>query len=188
MVSRFIRALALVGLACSTLLSFNASTALAHDGLKSSSPAKNAKISSPEKITLEYTAKIRLPAVVLHDADGNKVATDKAQAEGRTVTAKVSEALAPGKYVIGWRVVSSDGHPLEGEIPFTVTAPATPTPTPSTSTSVTEAPNPVVTSGTPVAAAEEPAQQGIPSWVWVTLGAVVIVGIGIFALSSRRSS
>ncbi|MGP3955662.1 copper resistance protein CopC [Nonomuraea sp. 3N208] len=33
---------------------------------------------------------------------------------------------------MAWRVVSSDGHPIEGEIPFTVTAPpAAPTPTAS---------------------------------------------------------
>ncbi|WP_157244488.1 copper resistance CopC family protein [Nonomuraea typhae] len=190
---------------CGLLLFLSAPAALAHDGLKASSPSKNAKVKALEEIELEFTARIRMPFVVLHDAKGKAVELAKPVADGKIVTAKVPTPPAPGKYVIGWRVVSSDGHPIVGEIPFTFTPPPPPaeTPTPEASTggaSTPEASTPeasapqtpatseaVQTPETTEAASEQPSQ-GLPGWVWLVLAALVVLGIGTFVVTRRRGT
>ncbi|MFI7048990.1 copper resistance protein CopC [Streptosporangium sandarakinum] len=101
-------------LCCAIFVLLGASAALAHDRLKSSSPAENAEVAAVERIKLEFTSRVRFPAVVLREADDTIVGIGKAQATGDTVTSDVPEVLSAGKYVIAWRVVSSDGHPIEG--------------------------------------------------------------------------
>lgn len=39
-----------------------------------------------------------------------------------TVTAPVTRAIAPGKYMIRWKTAADDGHVARGTIAFTVTA------------------------------------------------------------------
>ncbi|GAA4582346.1 hypothetical protein GCM10023194_16820 [Planotetraspora phitsanulokensis] len=99
-----------------------ASPALAHDSLKSSSPAKNAVVSTLDRIELEFSAHVTFPVVILHDAAGRRFESGKPRADGPKVTQDVAGPLPSGSYVVAWRVVSSDGHPIEGEIPFTVKA------------------------------------------------------------------
>ncbi|WP_171055478.1 copper resistance CopC family protein, partial [Nonomuraea sp. KC401] len=120
-----IRKAALAALACLLVLALPAAPAHAHDKLKSSSPAKDAEVSSVEEIELEYTASVKFPFIVLHDAAGGQITLGEPETDGPKVSAAVPEPLAPGSYVIAWRVVSSDGHPIEGEIPFTVKGEAT---------------------------------------------------------------
>ncbi|MFI6902553.1 copper resistance protein CopC [Nonomuraea sp. NPDC050394] len=193
----------LTAVICGLVLIFLPTAALAHDALKSSSPGKNAKVKSLEEIELEFTAKIRMPVVVLRDSGDKLVPLSKPVADGKTVTTEVPEALAAGRYVIGWRVVSSDGHPIQGEIPFTVTAPPTPSsdPTPSDTASsetsgpaeaTSTAPAPPVESasarpadpGQAAAAAQE--GQGLPGWIWVVAAVLVVLGAGMWFAGSRR--
>ncbi|MET9340511.1 copper resistance protein CopC [Nonomuraea sp. NPDC003804] len=126
------RGLVLVA-ACWLLVVLGATPALAHDRLKSSSPARNATVASVEEIELEFTSSVRLPAIVLHDGDGSAVTLRKPKVDGKIVTVAVPEPLPAGRYVIGWRVVSTDGHPIEGEIPFSVKGGPSATPTPTAS-------------------------------------------------------
>lgn len=193
--SRFIRSAFVASTTCAALITFTAPAALAHDALKSSSPAKNAKVSAVETIELEFTARIQLPTIILRDGEGKSVALDKARAEDRTVTSTVNDPLPPGKYVIGYRVVSSDGHPLVGEIPFTVIASKSSTPTPEPSVSATSAsPSaaPVTSeaafpaSSTPVAATEDSAPSGTPVWIWLLVAALVVIGAVIAFQGARR--
>ncbi|MFE0149224.1 copper resistance protein CopC [Nonomuraea sp. NPDC059007] len=188
----------LTAMICGLVLIFLPTAALAHDALKSSSPGKNAKVKSLEEIELEFTARIRMPVVVLRDSGDKLVPLSKPVADGKTVTTEVPEALAAGRYVIGWRVVSSDGHPIQGEIPFTVTAPPTPSsdPTPTDTVSPAEAtsaaPAPPVESastqpadpGRAAAATQE--GQGLPGWIWVVAAVLVALGAGMWFAGSRR--
>ena len=138
---RFIRSSVLAAIAGVLFLALLAPAAYAHDRLKSSSPAKDEKVSSLETIELEYTSKIRFPVVALLQGD-EKIPLPKPELDGDTVRVEITEPLAAGKYVIAWRVVSIDGHPIEGEIPFTVKESPTPTvaePTPSPSAPETTA-------------------------------------------------
>lgn len=70
-------------LACALILIFPASPAFAHDALKSSSPAKNAQVDSVDEIELEYSASVKFPFVVLHDAAGKEVRSASPCSTGR---------------------------------------------------------------------------------------------------------
>lgn len=95
----------------------------AHDTLLSTDPEDGATVdSSPEKITLEYSANILdvSPVVRITDADGEVVQEDAPTIDGPDAVADVDKPLADGTYTVQWRVVSSDGHPIEGDFSFTV--------------------------------------------------------------------
>ncbi|MGV9325306.1 copper resistance CopC family protein [Streptosporangium sandarakinum] len=179
-----------------------ASPALAHDALKSSSPAKDAKVESLDEVKLTFTSSVRFPAVVVRGPDDAAHQDGKPVVDGPTVTQKVKADLPPGRYVIAYRVVSSDGHPIEGEIPFTLkgspspsapaTAEAEASPSPAASTP------PVVSgpgasgetagatdaaqtpAGAPAAAGEPASSGGMPGWLWLVVGGLAGIGIGMF--------
>lgn len=168
-----------------------ASPALAHDTLKSSDPAKGAKVESLEQVKLTFSASVRFPNVVVHTADNVAHQDGKPAVDGAVVTQRLKDDLPPGDYVIAYRVVSSDGHPIEGEIPFTLVGPETPSAAPSESVSEpssspapaeSAAPATAVISPAPAAqAGQEPdSSGGVPGWMWLIVGGVTGVGIGLF--------
>jgi copper resistance protein C len=168
-----------------------AAPALAHDTLKSSSPAKNAKVESLEEVRLEFSAKVRMPFVIVRgDADA-QLQSGKPELDGSVVTQAVDGPLPDGKYTIAYRVVSSDGHPIEGEIPFRVEGAKTPSPSASASETAPPSSAAAAAPAQPTSAAPEQAsaeeQQGgsFPIWLIIVVGALVGIGIG-FLLSSRK--
>ncbi|MEV5503732.1 copper resistance protein CopC [Nonomuraea fuscirosea] len=208
---RHIRKAALAALACALFLIFPASPAFAHDTLKSSSPAKNAQISSPKEIELEFSAGVKFPFVVLHDAAGKEIALGEPRLDGPLVRTDVPQTLPPGSYVLAWRVVSSDGHPIEGEIPFGVrgssstaspsgeqSAPADgqsagPATGPATDAATDTATSAAATSAAPAgpdasaAAGQGPASSaGVPGWIWGGLAVLVVLGAFVLLRTSRR--
>ncbi|MEU0519750.1 copper resistance protein CopC [Streptosporangium sp. NPDC006007] len=193
---RFMYRTVLATLCCGLFLMLTAPAALAHDRLKSSSPAMDAKVSSIERIELEFTAQVRFPAIALREAAGTLVTVGKPHADGAKVTSKIIGVLPPGKYVAAWRVVSSDGHPIEGEIPFTLTGPATPSSTPTASTAPAAPPtSPAASPAAPAAPAspvpvsatgDQNTSGGVPGLIWGGLAALVVIGLAVL-LRRRRT-
>ncbi|MFF5212634.1 copper resistance protein CopC [Streptosporangium sp. NPDC000396] len=183
-------AAALAFLAALVLGTAFASPALAHDTLKSSNPAKGAKVESLKEVKLTFSSKVRFPNVVVHTADNTAYQDGKPVLDGEVVTQKLKGDLPPGEYVIAYRVVSSDGHPIEGEIPFTLIGSKSPSPSASpspsevVSTSPAPAESPVAATLSPSSAAQASGEQessgGVPGWVWLIVGGVTGVGIGLF--------
>ncbi|GAA3408625.1 copper resistance CopC family protein [Streptosporangium vulgare] len=194
-------AVALALLAALVLGTAFASPALAHDRLKSSNPAKGAKVETLEEVKLTFSATVRFPNVVVRSGDETHQ-DGKPAVDGSVVTQKVKGDLPPGAYVIAYRVVSSDGHPIEGEIPFTLLGSTESSPSPSPPPSETS-PSPGVTESaespaagsdpaastpvgtlSPAAAAGESEESGssggVPGWMWIVVGALTGVGIGLF--------
>lgn len=48
---------------------------------------------------------------------------------GSVLTQPLRALSASGRYVVAYRIVSDDGHPVSGELSFTLTVPGTATPT-----------------------------------------------------------
>ncbi|MFD0891636.1 copper resistance protein CopC, partial [Streptosporangium algeriense] len=139
---------------CLLVLIGTASPASAHDRLKSSSPAANAKVTSPGTITLEFSSRMRFAKAVLTGPDDETIKLDVPD-EGSTIRAKVPDQLAPGRYQIAWHVVSSDGHPISGQIPFTVIAdPDSPSPSPTADSPSPSASTPASTAAAPATPSE----------------------------------
>lgn len=100
-----------------------AAPAQAHDTLLESDPADGATLeTSPEAITLTYSADILevSPLVRITDESGEQLAEITPSVDGPVVTAALEEPLPAGTSTIQWRVVSSDGHPIEGTFDVTV--------------------------------------------------------------------
>ncbi|MCC5582122.1 copper resistance protein CopC [Microtetraspora sp. AC03309] len=211
---RLFRGGLVAALGCGFFLTLTANAAHAHDSLKSSSPARDAQVDDLKEIELDYSAQVRFPVVVMRDGAGKAVAIGTARVDGSKVLADVTASLSPGGYVIAWRVVSSDGHPIEGEIPFTVTGSgssgsgssvsAVPTTSISASSAaastegsadVSPEPSPSVAAPTTIVA---PAVQASASavgaggasrspggWIWGGLVALAVVGLFVWLRNSR---
>ncbi|NUP84006.1 MAG: copper resistance protein CopC, partial [Nonomuraea sp.] len=110
-----------------------ATPALAHDSLKSSSPAKGATVKALDEVRLEFSARVRMPFVIVRGEGDAVFQEGKPEADGAVVRQAVKGPLPDGKYTVAYRVVSSDGHPIEGEIPFRVKGAETPSPSASVS-------------------------------------------------------
>jgi methionine-rich copper-binding protein CopC len=97
--------------------------AAAHSLLLASSPAAEATVSPPAEITLRFNNRIekRLSRVRLVDPRGEnrtlEVRTDATPADELHASAP---ALAPGRYRLEWRVLSTDGHVVSGGFSFRV--------------------------------------------------------------------
>ncbi|MGP3930933.1 copper resistance CopC family protein [Nonomuraea sp. KM88] len=187
----------LAAILTAALLVSGAAPALAHDALKSSSPAKGAEVKALDEVELEFTAKVRMPFVIVRGPGDDQHQLGKPELDGAVVRQAVKGPLPDGKYTIAYRVVSSDGHPIEGEIPFRVEGAQTPSPSPSPSeeaaTSQAPAPASSVASEPAAPAASSPdAEQAsagqdamFPVWLIIVIGALVGIGIG-FLLSARK--
>ena len=100
-----------------------AAPASAHDKLVSSDPASDQTLrEAPATVSLTYSADVldMGAAVVVTDGDGTDWVSDAPAIDGATVTAVLDADMPDGGYEIRWRVVSSDGHPITGIVPFAV--------------------------------------------------------------------
>ena len=77
---------------------------------------------APRKITLTFDENIGSPAfIAVHSPDGESVTTSKATAIDHTVSATVVDVGKRGRYAVSYRVVSADGHPVEGTFHYAIT-------------------------------------------------------------------
>lgn len=125
----------------------SAAPASAHDELVGSDPAAGEVLQSlPDSVELTFSGELMaLGAIVeVRDADGVDHAAGDPEIDGTVVTVPVDPAGGDGSYSVVWRVVSSDGHPISGSVPFVVGAPsperpATPSATPEPTAAEIEA-------------------------------------------------
>ncbi|RBM00687.1 hypothetical protein C1H84_12185 [Glutamicibacter soli] len=153
----------------------------AHDFLTGSSPENGASVkSSPKEITMTFSAELQQlsgtdSTVVALSQAGKKVATT-ASTKGTTVTVVPDAELASGEYTLAVRVISSDGHPVEDSINFTVDAPASAVPSATVSESAPASPS----ADQPTVQPVQPVQDlgaGMNPVVWIIAGVVVLGGV-----------
>lgn len=119
-----VRRIALVFLGAVAMLVATRSVAHAHASLVSSEPAANAHLSaSPSRVRLLFSEEVdpTLARLSLVADDGSIVhlVVSGDPHDVHAVIAPVS-SLARGSYRLVWRVVSADGHPVEGNMIFWV--------------------------------------------------------------------
>jgi copper resistance protein C len=150
-----------------------AAPAFAHSQLEGSDPADGASLDAgPPRITLTFNEDMPpgFDVVTVVGPDGKVWQNGEVTTSGPTVSVPVAPLGPAGRYQVGYRVVSADGHPVQGRTSFTLTkagsgtAPAQPAPT----------------TGPAAAAAPADSGGGTPVWPWI-VGAVVLVGAGVTA-------
>ncbi|NGN93949.1 copper resistance protein CopC/CopD [Nocardioides sp. KC13] len=104
------------------------SPAQAHATLIGTDPEEGAVLEvAPETITFTFDEAVTLPpaGVTVFDAKGEEV-TSEATASGTEMKVALAKAssLGDGTYVVAWRAVSADGHPISGSLTFAVGAPS----------------------------------------------------------------
>src|SRR5699024_9983209 len=97
---------------------------------------------APTEIVLEFNNEPldTSSAIIVTDSDGETVADGEPLVEGRSVSLPIEEPLVGGEHEVQWRVVSSDGHPIEGTFSFTVPESAGPTEAPADNAATEEEP------------------------------------------------
>lgn len=177
----------LVGLA-------SAAPAQAHSALVSSDPTDGQTITTPiDRVGLTFSeapltgldAGLRIE---VRDAASTDRASGDVTVDGTTMSRTVD--LQDGAYTVLWRYVSPDGHPVTGELGFTValpaqtaapTASATPTTGPTETTATVEA----TRSATPAASDAGSGAGGAA--LWLGAGAVLVAGlVAVLAVARRR--
>jgi putative copper export protein/methionine-rich copper-binding protein CopC len=97
---------------------------LAHVVLLSSAPAPNSNVAvAPSEIRLVFSERPErdFTHIALFAPGGGSVALDSVAAgPGNSVSARIRGALIPGEYLVVWRTVARDGHPLRGEFFFAI--------------------------------------------------------------------
>ena len=105
------------------------SVAFAHASVESTSPEAGSTVSqSPREVTITFDQGISVPrgAVRILNEQAERIGTEKPRVgatSGRSNTVSVAvPKLANGAYVVSWRAVSEDGHPIRGAFTFRVGA------------------------------------------------------------------
>ncbi|WP_312672428.1 copper resistance protein CopC [Microbacterium sp.] len=105
-----------------------AAPAIAHDQLIESSPADGERLdTAPVSVTMTFSGELLVldestagAVVLVVDAEGEDWATGEVEVRGRNVTAALVPGMPDGGYQVRWQVVSEDGHPIAGIIPFAI--------------------------------------------------------------------
>lgn len=170
--------------------------AFAHAQLLSSSPANGAALPTAEEVVLTFNESISPDFVQLAGTgpDGDIIEGD-AVVDGPVLTQAI-RATANGEYTLTYRVVSADGHPVSGEVTFTLTdtenddAPdqdtgaidtdATPTATasPSATAAASAAPTPDPVANPAPEGQDDGDDAGFGLMLPLTLGIVLVVVVG----------
>src|SRR5690554_6913179 len=103
------------------LMALSPHTAQGHASLLGTTPADGEHLeSSPSEVVLEFSEPVGLVegGTTLHSADSEPVVLSP-QASGNSVSIPL-EPLEDGAYIVQWRVISADAHPISGTVSFTV--------------------------------------------------------------------
>ncbi|HEY8393815.1 MAG TPA: copper resistance protein CopC [Thermaerobacter sp.] len=163
----------------------------AHASLERSFPADGAVLEEPpDRVELVFSEPVEaaVSKVTLERAGGEPVELGELQSEGTTLRADVAGELEPGEYVLNYRVLSADGHPVEGKVSFQVAATGPGTPEDEQKATQPESTTPPETpgEGDEARAAEKggDAARGTP-WPWIVGGAAVLAA-ALLTLGRRR--
>lgn len=126
---------ALVGLAVIALVVLTATYASAHAGLRGSDPAPDSVLAAaPRAVELTFTEAVTLTpdSLRVFGPDGDQVddgGVGHVHDDAATVAVGLTDDLPDGTYLVSYRVVSADSHPIGGAYTFSVGHPsATPVP------------------------------------------------------------
>jgi len=113
--------------ATAVLLAAPASIAEAHSGLLSTTPGSGAVVAeAPDSVLMRFSETVTPVATAfqLFDPSGTPIRVDVTSVDS-TVEVALPPGLVQGSYVLSWRVISADSHPISGGVPFSVGRPST---------------------------------------------------------------
>ena len=101
--------------------------AAGHSELRRSVPAAGAVLMlAPEQMELYFNERVQLTALRLYRDGSEEVSLPRRAIRSATTEIIALPPLPPGAYRAEWRIISADGHPAGGVIPFRIEAPKRP--------------------------------------------------------------
>ena len=118
--------------------------AFAHANLTGANPAGRSQIEMmPSEVWLEFDENLQtlgdtpINFLIVKDSKGLRLDNEIAQVAGARLYTQIIKDAQPGKISMTYRIVSSDGHPIEGTVSFTLLAlESSVTPTPKNSPTI----------------------------------------------------
>ncbi|MEU2034254.1 copper resistance CopC family protein [Nocardia amamiensis] len=159
----------------------------AHAALAGSTPADGDRIeTAPPQVTLTFNESIQpsFATIAVLGPDGRQWARSEPHVAGRHVSVDLDGLGPAGRYTVGFRVVSTDGHPIQGDYTFELTRAHTA----ASATSTTPDP----TTGQPATAAtasDSDDSPGFPVWILaIVLVVLVVAGLALALRPGNRRS
>jgi copper transport protein len=131
------------------VLAAPATPASAHAGLIGASPAQNSIVApAPAQVVLTWTEGVTPVTGKVHviAPDGSRADTGQIRTQGTQLIIPLKPNGANGTYLVSYRVISADSHPVGGAYTYSVGAPSTA----PRDTEVSVAANPAIVSAFPV--------------------------------------
>lgn len=185
------RLLTVLLLACAALFGAVA-PAQAHNVLIGSDPKDGAQLAAgPDKITLTFDQPVRqgFAQISVTGPDGTRWEDGKTAVDKEKVSIGVKPLGPAGKYVVGYRILSSDGHPVSSKVTFalTVAGPGVASQTPPDSSAAASQAQPAQQEPDLGAQAAEAAQNGGAGMavLWIA-GSLLLLGAAT-AVALRRT-
>jgi methionine-rich copper-binding protein CopC len=187
-----------LGAVTGLVLLCGAGPAAAHDSLVSSDPAEGAQLASgPQAVTLTFDQPVRssFTTVAVTGPGDTRWTAGNPTTSGNTVSVALLPLGPAGEYVIGYRIVSADGHPVTGEVRFQLTQagggapPSGSAANPPGTASASSTPpggQPTGTASGTAAGGGSSGSGGPPVWLWVAAAAVLLVAGIAVALRAAR--
>lgn len=196
------RALVILVVAMLAGLVLSAGPAFAHASQVGSSPAADEVLAAaPSEVRIDFDSGLLEmgAALVVRDEAKESITTGPAVVGDRILTVPVDTEAGAGTYSVAYRVVSADGHTIEGSFDYTVEGAPEPAAAETNTASPTEAesapqstqadstPAPSETDAAAAATTDGAPEEGslLPILLFGGVGLVLIIGIG-GALLLRR--
>jgi copper transport protein len=106
-----------------------ASPASAHAALVGSDPGNGTIVpDAPSRVTLTFSESVQLLSgkIQVLGPDGSRADQGEPQQNGNTVTIPLRSGGGRGSYLVSYRVISADSHPVGGSVSYSVGAASTP--------------------------------------------------------------
>lgn len=98
-------------------------TALGHTTLTESNPAEGEVLAEvPTNIELTFGTVIEEASTMELQGENSTYTFEDITVSDNMLSGTVNENLENGQYIIAWKIIGEDGHPIEGEIPFGIDA------------------------------------------------------------------
>jgi hypothetical protein len=152
-----------------------AGPASAHNVLIGSSPHDGAKLRhGPRAVVLTFDQPVRhgYDTITVTGPGGGRWEAGPTTVDDRKVRVRVRPLGPAGAYTVGYRILSADGHPVSGELTFTLRTAGTGNPAPPS----------------PSTAAQTADAGGGLAWLWIAIVVVVAVGAVIALLRRARNT
>jgi methionine-rich copper-binding protein CopC len=178
-----------------------AGPAAAHNVLISSDPTDGSTLQkAPTSVRLTFDQPVQdfEPVVTIIGPDGQRYESGSPQIDSTVVTTGVGSLPVAGGYTIAYRIVSADGHPVEGSIAFqladdavaagSATSSGTAGSGSTSSSSVSARSAPATSAGPTTGASSVPAasSSGLTGWVWAAIALAAVLVIAAIAVILRR--